>query len=65
MRGAPVFTLSCGDVLPGCPERFEAPDEDDLMSQVATHAAEAHGITTITPEVLVQVQEQVVRPDRA
>ena len=65
MRGAPVFTLSCGDVLPGCPERFEAPDQDTLMSQVATHAAEAHGITTITPEVLAQVQDHVVGPDQA
>ena len=46
-----TFRLACGDVMPGCSARFENADRDDLMSEVATHAADAHGITDITPEV--------------
>ncbi len=56
-----TFTLACGDVMPGCAARFEAGDRDALMHQVATHAAEVHGIREITPEVAAAVDAAVVR----
>ena len=30
-----MFKLACGDVMPGCPARFETTDRDLLLSQVA------------------------------
>lgn len=55
-----TFSLACGDVMPGCEARFSAGSRDDLMSQVAQHAAEAHGITEITPEVARAVESRIV-----
>ncbi len=54
-----TLKLACGDVMPGCPARFESADRDGLMDQVATHAAEAHGITEITPEVQQAVESKI------
>lgn len=50
------YALSCGDVMPGCAATFEADSEKDLLAQVGPHAAEAHGIKEITPEVLEAVK---------
>jgi predicted small metal-binding protein len=55
-----TFKLACGDVMPGCAARFETNDRDQLLSQVASHAADAHGITTITPSVLEAVESRIV-----
>lgn len=55
-----TFKLACGDVMPGCAARFEADSRDDLMQQVAAHAAQAHGITDITPEVADAVGSRIV-----
>lgn len=50
------YALSCGDVMPGCAATFSAESEEELLAQVAPHAAEAHGITEITPDVLDAVK---------
>ncbi len=50
------YALSCGDVMPGCDATFEADSEHDLLAQVGPHAAEAHGIQEVTPEVLAAVK---------
>jgi predicted small metal-binding protein len=55
-----TFKLACGDVMPGCTARFETTDRNALLSQVAAHAAEAHGITQITPAVLQAVESRIV-----
>jgi len=55
-----TFKLACGDVMPGCSARFETDDRDRLLAQVAAHAADAHGITEITPEVLQAVESKIV-----
>ncbi len=55
-----TFKLACGDVMPGCAARFETNDRDQLLAQVAGHAAEAHGITEITPAVLQSVEGKIV-----
>jgi predicted small metal-binding protein len=55
-----TFKLTCDDVRPGCVARFESTDRDQLLSEVARHAAEAHGITEITPDVLDAVTSRIV-----
>ena len=54
-----IFKLACGDVMPGCSARFENSDRTDLMDDVARHAADAHGIRTITPEVLTAIDSRI------
>jgi len=45
--------------MPGCSARFEDESQDGLLGQVATHAADEHGITEITPDVLAAVMAKV------
>lgn len=49
------FSLSCGDVMPGCAVRFQADSQEQLFTDVARHASADHAITDITPEILEQV----------
>jgi len=42
-----TFELRCGDVVSGCEGVVNGTTEDDVMSAAATHAADAHGLTTI------------------
>ncbi len=51
-----THSLSCGDVMPGCDATFSAETEDELLAQVGPHAAEAHGVTEVTPEILEAVR---------
>lgn len=53
------FSLACGDVMPGCVSHFESSSRDDLLGQVAAHAATDHGITEVTPEVLRAVDAKI------
>jgi predicted small metal-binding protein len=55
-----TFKLACGDVMPGCSARFESGNRDELLGQVAAHAASAHGITTITPDIRAAVESKIV-----
>ena len=51
--------LACGDVVPGCTHVAKANSEAELMQEVAKHAAKAHGLTEITPELLAKVKSAV------
>jgi len=42
-----ALELRCGDVVPGCDGIVRADTEEDVMAQAASHAATAHGLTTI------------------
>lgn len=55
-----MFKIACGDVMPGCAARFEDADRDQVLAQVAGHAAEEHGIREITPPVLALVESKLV-----
>ncbi|MGN6251151.1 MAG: DUF1059 domain-containing protein [Marmoricola sp.] len=57
-----TFRLACGDVMPGCAARFESTDHAELMEQVAAHAASAHGVEEITPDLARAVAAHVVSP---
>jgi predicted small metal-binding protein len=54
-----TFSLSCGDVMPGCAARFVADSEDDLFAQVAPHAETAHGIVEFTPDIIEAVRSKI------
>ena len=51
--------FSCGDVVPGCSRRFTG-TEDQILSQVAVHAAADHGMDSIPDEVVAQVRGRMV-----
>ncbi|MDO9454625.1 DUF1059 domain-containing protein [Nocardioides sp.] len=57
------YQLACGDVMPGCAQTFVTDSQDALLGQVAEHAAAAHGITEITPEVLAAVTGKIRTTD--
>jgi predicted small metal-binding protein len=54
-----TFKLACGDVMPGCTARFEDTDKQQMLQEVAAHAASEHGITEITPDVLAAVESKI------
>ncbi len=58
------FSLSCGDVMPGCAARFHADSRDQLLTEVADHAAADHGVTEAPPELLAHLTE-AIRPGPA
>lgn len=51
--------LACGDVVPGCTYVATASNEMELMQKVAKHAADAHNVQEITPELLAKVKAAV------
>jgi len=53
-------TFACGDVVPGCEARWVCSSEDEVLAQVAQHAAEAHGLTEIPAELVVQVRARIL-----
>jgi predicted small metal-binding protein len=55
-----TFKLACGDVMPGCAARFENTAREALLADVAGHAASAHGISVLTPEVVQAVEARIV-----
>lgn len=51
--------FSCGDVVPGCPARFEAADTPALVTAVREHAARDHGLADPPPDLLRAVLQAV------
>lgn len=51
--------ISCGDVVPGCAWTADAETEDELLREVAAHAAQAHGVPEVTPELAAQVKAAI------
>ena len=51
--------IQCGAIVPGC--TFTATDstEEALLQKVVEHAAEAHGIKAVTPELAAQVKAAI------
>lgn len=48
--------FGCGDVVSGCKFTVTADTEQELLRQVAQHAAAAHGINEVSPELLAKVK---------
>ena len=51
--------ISCNDVVPGCDWEAEAATEEELMKKVVEHAAEAHGVREVSPELAEKVKEAI------
>lgn len=52
--------FACGDVVPGCEARWVCSTEDEVLAQVGVHAASAHGLTEISPELAGAVRSSIV-----
>jgi predicted small metal-binding protein len=50
---------ACGDVVPGCAFTASAASEEELVKKVVDHAAHAHGVTEVTPELAAKVQAAI------
>jgi predicted small metal-binding protein len=54
-----VKSFACGDVVPDCPAVFSGPDFEDLLRQVADHAREIHGLTSLPPDLVTEVRRSI------
>ena len=51
--------LLCGDVVDGCKVKFTAENEEEILKQVAAHAARDHGVTEVSPELVAKVRSAI------
>jgi len=51
--------ISCDRVVPGCAFTAVAPNEQELMEKVVSHAREAHGVQDVTPELAAKVKAAI------
>lgn len=51
--------FSCGDIVPGCGTQFAGDSDDDILAQVAVHAAEVHGITSPGADLVEAVRSKI------
>lgn len=58
-KHAPAKRIACADVVPGCDFTASADSEEALMAQVVSHAAHAHGVTEVTPDLAAKVKAAV------
>jgi predicted small metal-binding protein len=56
-----TWTLSCGDVVPGCTSVLAGDTREAVLSAVAAHAAADHGLTSIDAGTLRAVEGALVR----
>jgi predicted small metal-binding protein len=49
----------CGAVIPDCQAKFEGESEQDILRQVAAHAARDHGIAEVPASVADRVRELI------
>jgi predicted small metal-binding protein len=55
-----VKSFACGDVVPGCDARFVCPSEDEILVQVARHAADRHDIAEVPESLVAEVRARIV-----
>ena len=51
--------IACGDIVQDCPFTATAATEEELLQKVAEHAAHAHGVTEVTPELAARVKAAI------
>lgn len=51
--------IACDDVVPGCTFTATAATEEELLKKVVAHAAQAHGVTDVTPELAAKVRSAI------
>lgn len=53
-------SFACGDVVPGCEARWVCSSEDEVLVEVARHAAAVHGMTDVSPQMVHAVRAATV-----
>ncbi|HET8645269.1 MAG TPA: DUF1059 domain-containing protein [Vicinamibacteria bacterium] len=51
--------LACGAIVEGCEFVASAANEEELLQKVSAHAADAHGVKEITPELAASVKAAI------
>lgn len=51
--------IACGDVVHGCSWTASAPTEEELLKKVEAHAAQAHNVKEVTPELAAAVKAAI------
>jgi predicted small metal-binding protein len=51
--------ISCSEIVDGCGFTAEAATESELVEKVKTHAAKAHGVKEVTPELAAKVKAAI------
>lgn len=51
--------FACGAVVPDCDAVFEADTEEEILRDVSRHAAQAHGMPDVSPDVIAQVRAAI------
>jgi predicted small metal-binding protein len=51
--------FSCGDVVPGCGRSFRG-SEPEILTAVAAHARDDHGLTSLPDSLVEQVRSRIV-----
>ena len=51
--------IACNEVVLGCGFTTSADTEEKLIDQVATHAAQDHGVPEVTPELAAKVKAAI------
>ena len=51
--------MACAAIVPDCSFSVTAATEEEILKHVAAHAAHAHGITQVTPELAAKVRESI------
>jgi predicted small metal-binding protein len=49
-------TFKCKDIGMDCPFETSAKTNEELMKKIATHAASAHGITQVSPDLMAKIK---------
>ena len=52
--------FSCGDVVPWCRRTFRGANDDAILTAVAAHAHDDHGLTEIPDALVVEVRNHIV-----
>ena len=52
--------FACANVVDGCDGVVSGATEDDVLAAAARHAAEAHGMTEVPPEVVAAIRAGIV-----
>jgi predicted small metal-binding protein len=59
-EGAIVKSFACGDVVPGCEARWVCSTEDEILVNVAAHAASAHGLEELPADVVQSGHKAII-----
>ena len=57
--GATMPSFKCTDIGMACPFTTSAKTEDELMKKIAEHAAKAHDMKTVPPEVMAKIKKAI------